>query len=68
MKDKYGQALLVGDTVIKASRQGSTVSLALRTVERIEGDRLYLDGSKGSYVTNYGLLVKVPAYFQGFQS
>lgn len=65
MKDLFGRTLQVGDKVLKASRVGSTARLDLRMVERIEDGRLYLDGAKGSWVSNFALIAKVPSDYPG---
>lgn len=61
MKDKFGNDLKVGDSVLRAYRQGNRAGIEVRTVERIENGKLYLDGSKGSYVTNFDNIVRYPS-------
>lgn len=47
MKDKLGFAFSEGCKVARAVSSGrSSVDLVICTVTRIEGDKLYLDGSK----------------------
>ena len=45
MKDHLGVPLEVGQRVARAYRRANRAFLELRTVARIEGDRLYLNDS-----------------------
>ena len=58
-QDKFGNELAVGDKVLRAYRSGTIAAMELRTVERIENGKLYLDGAKGSNTYVFDRLVKV---------
>lgn len=65
--DKFGHPLFVGDNVLRAYRTSTQAHLELRSIERIEDGRVYLNGSKGSYITNFACLAKIgPAYPDAF--
>jgi hypothetical protein len=46
MQDMQGRTLAVGQTVAKAYKWGSSPRIEIRTITRMEADRLWLDNSK----------------------